>query len=131
MRRESGYMQGGGGIRTGLRDGGEEIWGRVKRVRVEDRTKSDHFPVVVWIRGEVGVSRRAGGGRRRRWRWTEGKREFREKIKRVWQGKGGKEKVEWGEMKGVIQTILREGQEGEGKKREDGGTRNAGEGRRK
>lgn len=83
MRRESGYMQGEGGIRTGLRDGDEEVWGRVERVRVEDRTKSDHFPVVVWIRGEVGVSRRAGGGRRRRWRWTEGKREFRERIESV------------------------------------------------
>lgn len=34
-------------------------------------------------------------------------------------------------MKGVIQTILREGQQGEGKTREGGGTRNAGEGGRK
>lgn len=49
----------------------------------------------------------------------------------MWQSKGRKKEVEWGEMKGVIQTILREGQEGEGKKRKGGGTRNAGEGRRK
>lgn len=93
--------------------GDENVWGRVERVRVEDRTESDHFPLVVWIRREGKVSRRAGGGRRRRWRWTEeGKREFKERIERVWQGKGGKEEVEWREMKGVIQTILREGQEG-------------------
>lgn len=75
---------------------------------------------MVWIRGEGKVSRRAGGGRRRRWRWTEeGKREFRERIERVWQSKGRKEEVEWGEMKGVIQTILREGQEG-GREKEEG-----------
>lgn len=109
----------------------EEVWGRVERVRVEDRTESDHFPLAVWIRGEGKVSRRAGG-ERRRWRWTEeGKRKFRERIERVWQSKGRKEVVEWGEMKGVTQTILREGHEGEGKKRKGGGTRNAGEGRRK
>lgn len=46
--------------------GDEEVWGRVKRVRVEDRTESDHFPLVVWIKGEGKVSRRAGGGRRRK-----------------------------------------------------------------
>lgn len=35
------------------------------------------------------------------------------------QSKGRKEEVEWGEMKGVIQTILREGQEG-GREKEEG-----------
>lgn len=40
----------------------EKVWGRVERVRVEDRTESDHFPLVVWIRGEGKVSRRAGEG---------------------------------------------------------------------
>lgn len=34
--------------------GDKEVWGRVERVRMEDRTESDHFPVVVWIRGKVG-----------------------------------------------------------------------------
>lgn len=56
--------------------GDEEVWGRVERVRVEDRTESDHFSLVVWIRGEGKVSRRVGGGRRRSWRWTEEDKRF-------------------------------------------------------
>lgn len=54
---------------------------------MEDRIESDHFPVVVWIkrvRLRSGLSRRVGGGRRKRWRWTEeGKRGFRERIEGV------------------------------------------------
>lgn len=51
---------------------------------MEDRIESDHFPVVVWIKRGSGLSRRVGGGRRKRWRWTEeGKRGFRERIEGV------------------------------------------------
>lgn len=67
--------------------------------------------MVVWIKRGSGISRREGGGRRKRWRWTkEGERGFRERIERVWQDKGEKEEVGWGEMKRDIQAILREGQ---------------------
>lgn len=42
-----------GGIGGGLRNREDrEVWERIETLRVEDRVESDHFPVVVWIKGK-------------------------------------------------------------------------------
>lgn len=65
-------------------DGGEEVRGRIKRMRTGDRIDSDHHPVEVWIEGRV--ERRKRGERRERagrviW-GEEGREMFRKKIVR-------------------------------------------------
>jgi len=84
----------------------------VSRIRVEDRIDSDHFPVTIEIKGkEEGIGKKKGGERE----WSqEGKRTFRKKLERVWEGKGEDRKVDWKELRENIQGVLREGQEREG-----------------
>lgn len=68
---------------------------------MEERVDSDHFPVVIWIKGdEGGVRKRKGGERvRRRWNWTEkGKGIFRERMEKVWREERGKKGDELGEI---------------------------------
>jgi len=43
----------------------EEVWEKVDRIRVEDRIDSDHFPVVVWIKGDERIVRGSEGSRAR------------------------------------------------------------------
>lgn len=65
--------------------GDEEVWERAERIKVGENIESDHFPVMVWVKGGGENVRRIGGGRRKKWRWTEeGRRGFRERIERVW-----------------------------------------------
>lgn len=40
---------------------GDEVWEKVERVKVRDKIESNHFPVVVWIKGGGGHQK----GRRR------------------------------------------------------------------
>ncbi|KAL6256772.1 hypothetical protein P5V15_011710 [Pogonomyrmex californicus] len=64
-----------------------EMWDRIEKVRMEEKVDSDHFPVMVWIKGEEEGIRKRKSGKEvgRRWRWTEeGKGIFRERMKRVW-----------------------------------------------
>lgn len=52
---------------------------------------SDHFSVVVWIRGDDGERRKRNGGERERWGWTnEGKELFRKRMKDVWREERGR-----------------------------------------
>lgn len=58
---------------------------------MEDRIDSDHFSVVVWIRGNDGERRKRNGGERKRWGWTnEGKELFRKRMKDVWREERGR-----------------------------------------
>jgi len=41
--------------------GDEDVWERVCRIKVEDKIESDHFPVVVWVKGEERILRGNGG----------------------------------------------------------------------
>jgi len=65
--------------------GDGETWDRVERIEVKDRTDSDHFPLEVWLRGEVKERGRKVNGRRGRWRWTKKGRD----SKKRWRS-GGK-----------------------------------------
>jgi len=57
-----------------------QVWEVVNRVRVEDRIDSDHFPVMVEIKGKEKGVRKKRGGEKVKWEWSqEGKRIFREK----------------------------------------------------
>lgn len=75
--------------------GDEEVWGRVERVRVENRIVGSLPGSGMDQRGRREEDKRAGGGRRRRWKWTEeDKREFRERIA-LWCGRAKEEKRRW------------------------------------
>ena len=84
--------------------GNEDTWEKVERLKVEERVDSDHQPLVVWVRGEMGgnVDRRKSGERGRRGgrgNWTEeGRREF---VRNFGKRVGGDWSVdeEWGELK--------------------------------
>lgn len=41
--------------------GDREVWDRIERIKVEERVDSDHFPVVVWMKGEDEGLKRGGG----------------------------------------------------------------------
>lgn len=74
--------------------GNEEIWEKVRKIKVENRINSDHFPVVVWIKGEGGAGRK-WGREKRKWEWSqEGKSLFREKLEMRWEGRGKDSGVE-------------------------------------
>jgi len=75
--------------------GDEDVWERVYRIKVEDRMESDHFPVVVWVKGEERILR-GNGGKEVKWVWwQEGKRCFREKLERMWEGRREEWRVGW------------------------------------
>jgi len=98
--------------------GDEELWEKISRIKVEDRIDSDHFPVMVEIKGkEKGVGKKRGEGKVK-WEWSqEGKRTFREKLEKVWEGKEEDRKMDWKELRKDIQGVLREGQGKEGGKK--------------
>ena len=105
--------------------GNEETWEKVERVKVEERVDSDHQPLVVWVRGEVGGNierRKSGGGREgERGNWTEeGRREFMRSFGRRGEG-GWSVDEEWGELRGRIKGALGKAVVGGGETKRKGG----------
>lgn len=64
-----------------------------ERVKVEDKIESGHFPVVMWIKGGGRGSEGKGREEEEIEVAEEGRREFREKMERLWQNKVEKEEV--------------------------------------
>ncbi|XP_070529775.1 golgin subfamily A member 6-like protein 6 [Cardiocondyla obscurior] len=89
--------------------GNEESWNEMEGIEIADKIDSDHFPVVVKIKGKGGGERKKG--KRKRWCWSEeGKEEFNEKAKEIWGEE--EEKTEWKKVKEKVNKILKKGQEG-------------------
>lgn len=75
---------------------------KIERIRIGDKVNSDHHPIEVWIRGEVGEKGgKRGKGRGRRGVWDEeGRKTFKRKMEETMVEERG----------------LKEGVEGDGKK---------------
>ncbi|XP_076287327.1 uncharacterized protein LOC143212411 [Lasioglossum baleicum] len=84
--------------------GNEDTREGVGKVEIGDKIDSDHMPVIVWVKGEMGGKKgRKGGGKRRMvGRWSEeAGEEFREKFAARASGGDGLQE-DWEGLKGKI-----------------------------
>lgn len=77
-------------------------------MRIRDKIDSDHHPLEVSVKREVGRKRKGTGGKKIRRRvWNEqGRMIFRQKVGRVELGEG-ELLEEWGKIEGRIKEALR------------------------
>jgi len=83
VRREHRHARGRGEwvVNYVLED--RQTWDRIERIEVKDRIDLDHFPIEVWLRGEIKGSGKKGSKKRKRWEWMEeGKTMFMEKMEK-------------------------------------------------